>query len=342
MTSRELVLKTLEFRNTEGRVPRDLWVLPWAEQNHGAELKEIMKDFPQDIVQTPDDCKEYAKQPLRQGDAYEIGSFTDEWGVVWKNVERGHVGEVKEPIVSASDEDWSDLSRVHFPEELLTIDTEKVDAFCGSTEKFVVGNELARPFERMQFLRGSENYYIDLALENEGMLKMLERVHDFYCRVLEVWAKTKVDALFAMDDWGTQKSLLINPEVWHKRFKPLYRDYVDIAHSSGKKIFFHSDGCTFDIVEGLIDVGFDAVNLQIFAIGVERLKPFKGRITFWGEMDRQHLLPKGTPEMMDAAVEAVYETLWEPGLGGAIAQCEFGPGANPRNVRRMYEAWGKY
>ncbi len=40
MTSRELVHATLEFRNTEGRVPRDLWTLPWANQNYPNELKK--------------------------------------------------------------------------------------------------------------------------------------------------------------------------------------------------------------------------------------------------------------------------------------------------------------
>ena len=34
MTSRELVLSTLEFRNTEGRVPRQLWTLPWAANRY--------------------------------------------------------------------------------------------------------------------------------------------------------------------------------------------------------------------------------------------------------------------------------------------------------------------
>ena len=339
MTSRELVIQTLEFRNKSGRVPRDLWTLPWAEQNHGEELNAILCDFPPDIVQIPNECKFYSTQPIWEGNAYETGTYKDEWGVVWKNIGRGHWGEVKDSIVRADDENWSDLSRVHFPEELLTINTARVDAFCDSTEQFVIGNELARPFERMHFLRGAENLFIDLALENEGMLLMLARVHDFYCRMLEVWAGTKVDALFAMDDWGTQRSLLINPDAWRKLFKPLYQDYVDIAHKSGKKIFFHSDGYTLDIVEDLIDVGFDAVNLQIFAIGIDKLAPFKGRITFWGEMDRQHLLPKGTPEEIDAAVDSVYETLWAQGKGGAIAQCEFGPGANPVNVRKMYEAW---
>lgn len=36
MTSKELVLRTLEFRNTEGRAPRQLWTLPWATEHHEA------------------------------------------------------------------------------------------------------------------------------------------------------------------------------------------------------------------------------------------------------------------------------------------------------------------
>jgi len=32
LTSREAVRKTLEFENSSGPVPRDLWILPWAEE----------------------------------------------------------------------------------------------------------------------------------------------------------------------------------------------------------------------------------------------------------------------------------------------------------------------
>jgi uroporphyrinogen-III decarboxylase len=140
-----------------------------------------------------------------------------------------------------------------------------------------------------------------------------------------------------MDDWGAQRNLLIDPAVWKARFKPLYKDYVDIAHKHGKKFFFHSDGDTLAIIPELIDLGVDAANLQIFAIGVDNLAQFKGKITFWGEMDRQHLLPHGSANEIDAAVSKVYDTVWKD--GGAIGQCEFGPGANPANVRRLFESW---
>ena len=338
MTSRELVKRTLEFSNTGDRVPRDLWTLPWAYNNYGEEVTAILRDYPPDIALVPDSHKVYAKKPLSSGNAYENGDSVDEWGVVFKNVQRGLIGEVKAPIVDPDDEDWEDTSRVHIPEELLTVDIKLVNEFCAGTDKFVLSGDLVRPFERMQFLRGTEALYCDLAVENPGMLKMLGRVHDFYCKLTELWCRsTNIDGFFMMDDWGTQKALLINPQVWVKYFKPMYRDYVDIAHKYGKKLFFHSDGYTLDIIPHLIELGVDAANLQIFCIGIEKIAQFRGKITFWGEIDRQHLLVKGTLDEIDAAVHAVRSAVWDN--GGAIAQCEFGAGAKLTNVRQVFKSW---
>ena len=118
---------------------------------------------------------------------------------------------------------------------------------------------------------------------------------------------------------------------------PMYRDYIQIAHSHGKKIFMHSDGHILRILPKLIDLGLDAVNSQLFCMGIDNLAPYRGKITFWGEIDRQHLLPYGTQDDIDRAVEQVYNGLWQD--GGCIAQCEFGPGANPDNVYRVFEKW---
>jgi hypothetical protein len=267
---------------------------------------------------------------------YKVGHYTNEWGARFTCVMEGVHGQVKEPVIT--DEDCEDWSRVHFPEELLTIDVDRINAFCASTDQFVLSSDLVRPFEQIQFLRGTENVYLDIGSESPGFLTLLKKMHTFYCKLMDVWcSKTNVDGFFAMDDWGSQRALLISPADWKRIFKPLYRDYVDIAHSHGKKFFFHSDGYTLDIVPELIDLGFDAVNLQIFCIGPEKLRQFRGKITFWGELDRQHLLPYGSAADIAAAVSRVRENLWAN--GGAIAQCEFGAGAKPENVREMFRAW---
>lgn len=333
MTSRDRVAATLNFELPDGeRVPRQLWALPWADEHFPGVREKILKEFPEDIVSAPGRLAGPVNERV-VGDMFAVGTYVDEWGCIFENRQRGIIGEVKTPIV----DDWSDTSRVHIPEEALAIDPDGVNSFCRATDQFVIAGACQRPFERLQFIRGTENLFMDLVLEEEGLFEFIQRMHEFHLKELDVWSRTDVDALFIMDDWGTQSSLLINPEMWRRIFKPLYRDYINLAHDAGKKIFMHSDGYILDIIPDLIEMGLDAINSQIFCMVPEALAPFKGKITFWGEMDRQHILPSGTEQDVADAVARVYDHLFCS--GGVIAQCEFGPGAKPENVRALYAAW---
>lgn len=331
VTSRELVLRTLGFQNP-GRVPRDLWILPWATLHEGEAVECLVRDFQPDIRGVDPHLRE---KPPTQGDPYKIGEFTDEWGCVFKNAQDGVIGQVKQPRI----ENWAeDVRHVHFPREWLTVGLGDVNRDCADTEQFTLAGCVPRPFEQLQFLRGTEHLFLDLMWMPAALHQFIKEMHEFYCELLELWAaKTDVDALFFMDDWGTQKDLLIDPVIWRAVFKPLYKDYINIAHAHGKKAFMHSDGCILKIYPDLIELGLDALNSQIFCMGIENVKPFAGKITFWGEIDRQHLLPHGSQEDIDKAVRRVYENLWFH--GGCIAQCEFGPGARIDNVRQVYAAW---
>jgi uroporphyrinogen decarboxylase len=333
MTSRELVIDALEFRSPE-RVPRQLWVLPWAERAWPAELAAIREKYPDDIVQSPP----FLTKPLRTtGNEYEPGVYVDEWGCRFENVQGGIIGEVKAPIV----ETWADLDKVRLPEERLSVDIEKVDDFCAASDAFVHSRTVVRPFELVQFLRGPENLYVDLAERPDELFRLIEKVHRFFLAELELWASTDVDALFFADDWGSQNSLLISPDLWREVFKPLYRDYAAIAHRHGKYIFMHSDGHIAAIFPDIVEIGVDAVNSQVFCMDVEDLgRRFAGKVTFWGEVDRQHLLPYGTPGDIRTAVGRLGRAFDR--RGGVIAQCEFGIGARPENVAAVFESWNRW
>lgn len=335
MTPRELVNATLTFQNTTGKVPRELWSLPWARDTYPAEFAKIQNDFPNDILTAPSLFAQ--PSPVSSGDMYMPETYVDDWGCVFLNRQKGIIGEVKQPLVQ--DEEWEDCDAVHIPEEWLSFDRQAVDDFCAATDRFLLAGCYPRPFEQLQFIRGTENLFIDLMLQPPKMLDFIAKMHDFYCRQLELWGQTKVDALMIMDDWGTQKSLLISPSIWVEIFKPMYRDYIGIAKKYNKKMFMHSDGNTSSILPHLIELGLDAINTQIFCMDFQELEQFAGQITFWGEIDRQNLLPYATEEEIDAAVKSVMDTFWRD--GGVIAQCEFGIGANPRNVYRAFEAWSK-
>jgi uroporphyrinogen-III decarboxylase len=142
-----------------------------------------------------------------------------------------------------------------------------------------------------------------------------------------------------MDDWGAQHQLLISPEMWRAIFKPLYAEYCEIIHGAGKFAFMHSDGHITAIYPDLIEIGVDALNAQLFCMDIESLaERFQGRITFWGEIDRQQVLPFGTPNEVKAAVRRVRRAL-DDGTGGVIAQCEWGNDVPAENVAAVFEAW---
>lgn len=331
MTARHLVLDTLAFENSS-RAPRQLWALPWADIHHPQALAAIKADYPDDLISAPAFLR---TPPITQGDPCAVGFYVDDWGCKFSNIQNGVVGEIKHPLIA--DEDYADFDNLRIPEENLSVDKESVNRFCAQTDSFVLAAACPRPFERLQFIRGSQQLYLDLMLRPAGFLALLEKMRAYYRNLLEVWADTDVDALMFMDDWGSQRALLIQPALWVELFKPFYEDFVEIAHRKGKKLFMHSDGYILDILPHLVDMGVDALNSQLFCMGVGNLAPYKGKITFWGEIDRQHLLPKGSRKEIEEAVGLVKQTLWQN--GGCIAQCEFGPGANPDNVREVFRTW---
>lgn len=332
MTSRELVTRSLEFQRP-ARIPRQMWLLPWATTHHAEQVKRIQQHFPDDLAGCPYFC-----EPVQSvGNPYAAGSYVDEWGCTFVNRQAGIIGEVKTPLVKT----WADLALVKAPLNALTVDTGKVTDFCQHTEHFVMAPCCPRPFERLQFLRGTENVMLDLALKGPELKLLLDKIHKFYLQEVELWSQTEVDGIMFMDDWGSQEALLISPVLWREVFKPLYREYIEIIHAAGKKVFMHSDGHITAIIPDLIELGLDALNAQVFCMDLDELgSRFAGKICFWGEIDRQHLLPHASTEQITEAVQRFNSCFYRE--GGIIGQLEFGPGAQPANVYTAFETWDAF
>jgi len=333
MPARERVVKALRFENPD-RVPRHLWRLPGTKMLRQADVDRVLARYPEDI--TILDFK-YGRGRLSRGQRYRKAQIaTDEWGCSWRVAEDGVTGDVKEPRL----EQISDVAKVRAPYEIFDGgEFDKVNGWCGETGNFTLGWTTVRPFERMQFLLGTEKLLIELMYGSKDLFRLRSILHDFYMEDIRRWSKTDVDGISFMDDWGSQQSLLISPQLWCDFFKPLYKDYCDLIHSAGKYAFMHSDGNIEQIFPELIDVGVDAVNSQLFCMDIENVvSKYRGRITFWGEIDRQHILPLGRKEQVYEAVRRVRDALWMP-EGGVIAQCEFGLKDPAENIEAVFAAW---
>jgi uroporphyrinogen decarboxylase len=334
LTSRELVIKTLKHEPAQ-RVPRDVWALPAVTMLRDDEYSRLIQEFPGDFGM-PD--YNYGIGDKAKGERYQVGEYTDAWGCVWHVAELGVIGEVKHPPLA----DWSALDTFRPPYEILeNADLSRVNKSCAASDKFMKTGTETRPFERIQFLRGSEALFMDLAYGSKEVGKLLQMLHDFYCKEMRLWADTDIDGVAFMDDWGHQTGMLISPDMWRNMFKPLYQDYVDILHEKGKWVFFHTDGYVEDIFPDFVEIGFDAVNSQLFCMDIEDLgRRFSGKITFWGEIDRQHVLPFGTVEEVREAVRRVRKA-FDHGRGGVIAEAEWGKNDPYENIEAVFDEWNK-
>ncbi len=332
---RETVTRALRF-DYPRRLPRDLWTLPWASIHHPETVAELERRYPSDFATTQ---YFYPPSSRAKGDPYKVGTSTDAWGCVFRNIQEGLIGEVEKPILA----DMDDAKAYRPPYEQLPEGKagarDAINEFYAGTDRFVFANICPQPWERYQFLRGTENAMVDILMPELGALDLLRKIHDFYLAELELWLEADVDAIRLADDWGAQSQLLISPELWREMFKPLYRDYCELARAHGKYVFLHSDGHIATIFEDLIEIGIDAVNSQLFCMDMAKLGRIgKGRITFWGEIDRQSVLTSADPEDGRKAVREVARHLHDP-AGGIIAQFEFGAGANPETALVIFDEW---
>ena len=315
MTSKERVIAALEFRDFD-QVP-------------------IEKD---DCVDVPYEYPGWFKGEMR----YKGGSYYDGWGCRWDALESGVCGEVKGHPLG---EDWKGFDTFRPPYHILkNADLSGVERACEEQkDKFIlVAWEPPMPniFERMQHLRGTENLFLDLAYGDNRVIKLRNLLHEYYMAQMEMWCKTPIDCVHIADDWGSQISLLISPEMWREYFKSVYQDYCGLAQKYNKYIIFHSDGFIMDIIPDMIEIGVDAINSQLFCMPIEALaKNYNHKICFWGEIDRQYTQVFGSPDDMRAAVRRISNAFYPYGKTGFVAQCVYTLKAPENNKKAEQDEW---
>jgi hypothetical protein len=104
-------------------------------------------------------------------------------------------------------------------------------------------------------------------------------------------------------------------------------------------VFFHSDGHITRIIPELISLGVQSLNCQLFCMDIEAIgEEFRGRVCFWGEVDRQWVLPHGTTAAVRGAVKRL-RTALEHNCGGLAAGLSWGNDVPRRNIEAAFEAW---
>lgn len=194
----------------------------------------------------------------------------------------------------------------------------------------------------MQHLRGPENYFIDLAEENEGVNELADRMveRNVYC--IERYVKAGADCIAFGDDWGAQHELLIHPDLWRRFFKPRYARMFQVARDAGVHVWFHTDGWIMEIIEDLIEIGVTVLNPQHPCMGTQRVADVvRGQVCIRTDIDRQWVIPYGTPEQVEAAVKEAIAAFGNH-KGGVLLHGEVGPEVPFANIEALYSSFYEY
>ncbi|MDP6051472.1 MAG: uroporphyrinogen decarboxylase family protein [Candidatus Latescibacteria bacterium] len=150
---------------------------------------------------------------------------------------------------------------------------------------------------------GIEETLVRVLSEDEVPLAFFERQHTFAvesfkpaCREVE----GGVDICWMKDDIATQRTLMMNPDLWRCILKDYLRRQVEIIHEHDLFVLFHSCGAIVDILPDLIEIGIDGVlPFKWSAEGMDAAsiaREFGGHLVFYGGTDVLRLLPFGTQE----------------------------------------------
>lgn len=207
------------------------------------------------------------------------------------------------------------------------------------------------PFERAFAMQGMERFLRNMALKPDFARALLARIAElcktlmghFLCELGD-----NVDIIKIGDDLGTQNSLLISPMMYRAMLKPIHADFIAFIKERTKaKVFFHSDGDIFDLVEDFIEIGVDILNpIQTSAGKMADLAGLKQRygqnISFCGAIDTHRILPHGTPDQVRQEVRRVIEIM-APGGGFMVAAVHtIMNEVPPKNILAMVDAVVEY
>lgn len=140
------------------------------------------------------------------------------------------------------------------------------------------------------------------------------------------------------EDLGTQTGTIFSPELFEKWFVPAYAKLMKPCKQAGILTHFHSDGKTLDILEQQIRAGVDIVNPQDLVNGIDHLaKQIKGHACIDLDIDRQTIVPYGSPKEIDELIEEEVKKLGSK-EGGLMMTVGIYPPTDPDRMDALCQA----
>jgi len=272
--------------------------------------------------------------------------YTDMWGVGRRRPPRGHYYVTHAPF-EKEEPTLADLDAHPWPSPKKT-DADglrrEAERLRRETDCALVVHVPGRIFSLGQFMCGFENWLVQLKVNPEFCEALLDRALDIQLAMADETLKAvgdAVDILYLADDYGIQTGPLISPALFRAIFKPRMAKLIQfLRERSSATIAFHSCGSVYALIPDFIEVGVQVLNpVQVAAADMDsaRLRrEFGKHLVFWGAIDTQHVLPKGTPDDVRAEVGRRVKDLSPGYIPTSVHNIQ--AEVPPQNIVAMFEA----
>lgn len=184
-------------------------------------------------------------------------------------------------------------------------------------DKIVIGSVCIDVFEPAWYLRGIEQMLVDFYADEDMAFACLDRIGNCKEEAAVRQAQMGVDVMIFGDDVGTQKGMMISPEMWRKYLQPRLAHIIRRVKETNPKVlcYYHSDGDIREILPELIDCGIDILNpVQPECMDpIEIYNRYHHRVALWGTIGTQTTMPFGTVEDVRRKTIEMMETAKQNG-----------------------------
>jgi len=203
----------------------------------------------------------------------------------------------------------------------------------------------AGPFKLSWSLRGAmENLLADYLLDPKLVHELARISTDYYKEFHSMAIDAGAEVIALEGDLAFNTNTLMSPDQYAEFLGPYHTEIVENVHRKGAKIFKHSDGNLWPILDMLLDCGFDGIHPiqpQCMDIG-EVKRHMEGKACVLGNIDCMYTLCEAT---IDEVEQTVRETIEAAASGGGYIMSSSNsihPGCKPENYIAMVHAARKY
>jgi len=280
-------------------------------------------------------------------------TYFNEFGIKYHMPEEGlYYDMVEHPLAGKSIEELKDYE---WPDPARTMDLsgvrERAKNLKEGNQYLLVGDMIDTGiFEPCWYLRGFENFLVDLLTDQDFVTTLLEGMYNYQLKRYSLFLQEAgefLDVVFVGDDLATAESVIMSPKTYRDIIKPYHKEYFKNLKKLAPhaRLLYHSCGSIFSFIPDLIEVGVDILNpVQVSAQNMDTKvlkEKFGGELSFWGAIDTTRVLPRGTKKEVK---EEVRKRIDDLGPEGYILTSvhDIQPDVPPENVITMFEEARNY